>query len=452
MKWVYILSEIGATLVETTIFLRFLVKLLGRRYSGFCNAGLQVAFWLFINTYMLFVNYMDPRYSAFSDIVVLIIYIIFAYVVTSGSAILKLIVPAITITGIFIINLSISSLISVITSISLSDLVTGRDPIRVITLFITKVLFLLATQITLKLIKPKEIILNANEYFAVGLSFLCSVLIVAFFTEYQYHQTTIDFEQHTVIILISVMLINLASTILFAMLVKKSRENQQYMLEQVQFQEQQKMYQSICSAYRNLEMIRHDMKNDLLILQNMVHQRKNDDAEKYIENYTRMRIEQFHVYVTTGVELIDAIINIKVNYAREKQIEVFCNVSSDFSDYDSYDIVNLFSNAIDNAIESAVNQKNKFISIEISHKRNYLCLKIGNAIDESVLKHNAELKTSKSDKQLHGIGKLSMRNIVEKYDGMMEFYEENGMFFVDLLLKHTKQEEKTTIHENHIDF
>ncbi len=45
-----------------------------------------------------------------------------------------------------------------------------------------------------------------------------------------------------------------------------------------------------------------------------------------------------------------------------------------------------------------------------------------------------------------------MRNIVEKYDGMMEFYEENGMFFVDLLLKHTKQEEKTTIYENHIDF
>ncbi len=450
--WFYTICEISATLIETAIFLRFLKKILGSRYSGFQNIIVQGIAFILINAYMITVNYLDPRYSAFSDIIVLALYIVYSFVATRGSTILKLITPAITITGIFLINLSVSSIISIITDTSLSELITGRDQIRLLALIITKFMFFAITQVVVRLVKPKEIILKTNEYFAVALSFFSTVLIIAYFTEYQYHKTTSDLEQHTVIILICVMLVNLASTFLFAMLVKKSRENQQYMLEQVQFHEQQKMYQSICSVYRNLELIRHDMKNDLLILQNLVHQRKIDDAERFIENYTKMRMDQFRIYVTTGIELIDAILNIKINYAREQNIEVFCNVLTDFSGFNMNDIVSLFSNAIDNAIEASVNQTNRFITVEICHKRNYLCMKIGNAIDRSVLSQNAELKTTKSNKNMHGFGTQSMKSIVDKYDGMMEYYEENGMFFVDVLLKHTKQEEKATKREKAIDF
>ena len=42
-------------------------------------------------------------------------------------------------------------------------------------------------------------------------------------------------------------------------------------------------------------------------------------------------------------------------------------------------------------------------------------------------------------------------HIVSKYDGMIDYYEENGVFYVDILLKHTKQERKTTKHEKSID-
>ena len=84
----------------------------------------------------------------------------------------------------------------------------------------------------------------------------------------------------------------------------------------------------------------------------------------------------------------------------------------------------------------------------MTNKRNYLCITIENAIDASVLNNNAELSTTKTDKNMHGLGTQSMQNIVEQYDGMIDFYERNGMFVVDIMVKRedrsTKQETEDT--------
>jgi sensor histidine kinase regulating citrate/malate metabolism len=45
-----------------------------------------------------------------------------------------------------------------------------------------------------------------------------------------------------------------------------------------------------------------------------------------------------------------------------------------------------------------------------------------------VLKDNAELKTTKSDKEYHGMGIQSVKEIVSRYNGMMEYYEKDMWF------------------------
>ena len=48
-----------------------------------------------------------------------------------------------------------------------------------------------------------------------------------------------------------------------------------------------------------------------------------------------------------------------------------------------------------------------------------------------------------------------MQNMIEQYDGMIDFYEKNGMFVVDMMVKRedkdTKQEAKATKHAINID-
>lgn len=112
-----------------------------------------------------------------------------------------------------------------------------------------------------------------------------------------------------------------------------------------------------------------------------------------------------------------------------------CNINTDFSGFEEDDIVCLFSNAIDNAIEACLKQTKSRIKINIENKRNYLCITIGNTITSSVLENNAELKTTKKDFEHHGLGTQSMKNITEKYDGIIEFYENENMFITNIMIK-----------------
>lgn len=59
---------------------------------------------------------------------------------------------------------------------------------------------------------------------------------------------------------------------------------------------------------------------------------------------------------------------------------------------------------------------------------------VRNTIAASVLKKNQELKTEKANKKLHGWGLRSVTDLVSKRNGLIDFYEKEGMFYVDILL------------------
>ena len=444
--------EIAATIIETLIFLDFLTKLLGRKFTVRINLLTFSISFIVINLFMIAMNYLIPQYSAIQDIGVLILYLAYAMLFTRGTLVMKTITPALTITSILIINLLTAYLLSFIWKMRLGDLVIDRNIQRLVALVITKLIFFIITRVVIHLVKPEEIILKSKEYFAVALSFICSVIIIVYFAEVQFHSEKSTLEFSTVVVLFSVVLINVSSSVLFAILVKWNRERTHHMMIDLQFQEQKKMNQSICSAYKSLEILQHDMKNDLLSLQALIHDGKIDKAEQFVQRYTRTKLDQFQIYVHTGHELIDAIINIKLNYAREMKIDVLCQITADFNSFDMEDIVSIFSNAIDNAIESSVQQISRFISVVMENKRDYLHISIGNAIDKSVLDNNSELRTTKKQRDYHGYGTQSMQHIVEKYDGMIDYYENNNVFYADILLKHAKQEGKPTKQENAVDF
>ena len=71
----------------------------------------------------------------------------------------------------------------------------------------------------------------------------------------------------------------------------------------------------------------------------------------------------------------------------------------------------------------------------------YISFTFRNSIDQSVMQNNHALKTTKANSELHGVGLKSVRSIVKKYDGMLQFYEENNEFCCNILLAHTKNNE-----------
>lgn len=98
----------------------------------------------------------------------------------------------------------------------------------------------------------------------------------------------------------------------------------------------------------------------------------------------------------------------------------------------------LFGNLLDNAIESAEKANQKKIVFEMDIKGNYLSILIGNGTSLPVLAVNKEMTTTKPDKNEHGIGVKNIKGVVSKYDGMIQYYEENSMFFCHILLEQDK--------------
>ena len=51
-----------------------------------------------------------------------------------------------------------------------------------------------------------------------------------------------------------------------------------------------------------------------------------------------------------------------------------------------------------------------------------------------VLKKNKELKSDKKDRGEHGYGMKTIKEIVEKYEGLMDIWEEAGKFCIGIVL------------------
>ena len=63
-----------------------------------------------------------------------------------------------------------------------------------------------------------------------------------------------------------------------------------------------------------------------------------------------------------------------------------------------------------------------------------MCDIFENYILKSVLGENPELKTTKKEKQGHGIGIESVKELVRREEGDLEIFEENNYFISQILI------------------
>lgn len=89
------------------------------------------------------------------------------------------------------------------------------------------------------------------------------------------------------------------------------------------------------------------------------------------------------------------------------------------------DLCALFGNALDNAIEAAKQTQPKKITVRCKAERGLFMLLIENSFSGEI---HTDLSTTKKNKVLHGFGISGMREIVERYGGILKT-ESKGSFF-----------------------
>lgn len=215
-----------------------------------------------------------------------------------------------------------------------------------------------------------------------------------------------------------------------------AKENQYLIIEQeIEKTNIDKKFYDILEQQNNELMIyAHDTKNHLNAIKAL---NTNEQIDKYLTQMTN-ELKAHSSTCHSGNHTLDVIVNKYVTECEIKNINFDFDLRlSNLKIADDYDLVAILGNILDNAVESAYKSQNKNISLRTGKVNTYDSIMITNSCDISPQSVNGELKTSKSDKKSHGLGIKSVKKVLRKYKGDLEWdYDcENKQFSTTIILK-----------------
>lgn len=179
----------------------------------------------------------------------------------------------------------------------------------------------------------------------------------------------------------------------------------------------------------------HDIKHHLLFIASCLERMEFAKAQKSIMEYLDY-LGGNTERVWSGFSFFDYILNYKKREAEEKKICVEYKIEIDKYPFAEEELGVILGNLLDNAIEAAENcEERKWIYLEIRNLNDMFWLSLRNGIATKPQEINGKFVTiKKKNKIAHGIGVESVKRIVTKYEGNIEFQYDNEQFEVNILV------------------
>lgn len=215
-----------------------------------------------------------------------------------------------------------------------------------------------------------------------------------------------------------------SALVAYQKLLASLERDQMIQLLKQQMQVQEVYIREATSRYEQTRSFRHDLKNHLLILHQLLKVDKPNKADEYLGKLEVIS-DDLSFPVKTGNTTVDALLGSKLAIAAQKNVEVDCSLripeQSGISDLDWCIIL---SNALDNAINASecVPAQDRCIQLSGTQKGNVFLLHIENCCQENTKTLSA------------GIGLSNIKAVLQKYNGKLEIETSDRTFWLDALL------------------
>lgn len=223
-------------------------------------------------------------------------------------------------------------------------------------------------------------------------------------------------------------------------LVKESHQKKYYLeqnaLKEEYIRTQQEYYQTIYEKDKEMRSFRHDVANQIGLLQMLMERNDLEGAKEHLNGISRNFAQASFQKVHVGDEMLDAILSMMSKKAHEKgvQIEIEGEIQNQNS-YDIYELCAILSNAISNAVEACAEiLEDRIVSVKIANHNQTLYLKIENPASEEMYQAIVKEKTTKSDSDNHGYGIRNIRHAVERLNGSMEYRYATGKIALEIYI------------------
>ena len=185
-----------------------------------------------------------------------------------------------------------------------------------------------------------------------------------------------------------------------------------------------------------LRRYRHETANHLSTLSALLSAGETQQAQALIAEMTAAPAalpDDFH----SGNPLVDAIFSQKKADCQQLGIDFSADlVLTEQLPLTDAEISSLLGNLLNNAMEAARSCEAPFVHSRMYPARNYLCIEVVNRADESKLRSNPALNTTKGEPELHGIGLKVVQEIASRHQGMTYFgSEQPGQFTARVMIR-----------------
>lgn len=437
MDLFWMIFELVVNLFQSAIVLQTIRAILKDKRTG---KKANLAYILFVAILFLelsFVNFIVPFEGIGIIISILIIYI-YSLINLKGTFMQKMfwsIFVMLLIMGITIVVLSIEGCII---GKGYLNLVIQKDLYRFVGVVIIQIVLFYLTRFMIKRTKKDSTYsLKWNEWFV-----LLIIPVISIFTMSFVSLIIINIEdqlspmQHifSILSILGILMTNSLVYVLYVNMQKDHAKQLEYSILQQAFKSQEKSVEETKILYQSVRSIRHDLKQHFQVALTMLHSGKINEAVDYMEKYNDTVLDGISNKVFCDNDVVNYIINSKSKICSDRHIKIYIYIANEIPEFSDLDLCVLLGNALDNAIEGVSGEGNNEIYLELRNVDNFFMISVKNTIINSVLEDNPNLISTKNEKEVHGLGILSMKEVVQKYNGSIEFYESDNKFCCDILL------------------
>ena len=351
-----------------------------------------------------------------------------------GKLFEQLLISIITAISLALVDLCVFTFMSKMLGVEYKELVIQNNLSRFFTVLITKSVYLIFVSIVVSFKRKYALMLHRIELFMISSTLIISGILISIVRNIIYN--TQEYYNDFLIILMCVLSFNILQFYTIIYISNKNTKEKNISLMQKQIEMQKESIHNLEIKYDETVKIRHDMKSYISCALDLAEHGNNKELIDYLKELSEDKINQIVSYIKTERKILGAVINSKIGIAERKGFTMKCVILNEMDNIKEIDAGILLANLLDNAIEACdKNSGNSDIVLKIWSDAGYYCIEINNTVEIDVLDENPNLFTSKSNKALHGVGLKSVKDIVNKYNGMINFKQKANAFYVYVSLE-----------------
>lgn len=421
--------ELAVTLFECGISTKFVCSFLGKDTKQKPGKKVWLGMALCYSSAVTVFNCI-LLYEGVYDFVYILILFIYSICFLPGTVYQKCFVSVFTICCIVMNSSFGANLVSNLTRTDLETIYGTKGVPRLLAVLFVQIMNLLAFQLLTRLLGKGAVKLRRTEWALLGgvFSFSIAAMVIV-----QLASMYIEAGQKVRLLFLCIdMAVMIVDYITVRLIISLNRsyqtkmENEQ-LRKQMQYQTQ--YAETVRQQEESVHRLRHDFKATIAILHDFIQKNSLAEMKTYLNTYAAALAETVSI-VKTNQPFLNAILNTKLTYAKEHGILCTCHSPQVLPDLPGADYCSLLGNLLDNAIEAELSGHvtNPELRVHIDYRDDQFIMILRNRIDESVLLTNQTLHSTKQDDRQHGFGIPTVREIVKRYQGSLEFYEDEGFF------------------------